>query len=486
MGVVYKVIGLFTVALGCSVLAAFLAGDLGHLWWHIATLCVGLGIFLLGYCAFGFLRRILWALPLIGHMFLTLAVLAWSLSFSDTSPSFILLANENSLAAALVVLSIATLTLWQPLWLVLFQALTGVAVLITGSRMGVWVYLFGLFLTMFHWNRQKKLVVVGMLVVSGLIGWFVAQPRECVNLLKFSNDFQQSVWRQVGENARLDIAKEKAVGPFENTQATLLKAMSDPQLNHGIALVQGSGYSRDTMPYTASVYLRADTAQKIILRNHAGDTQIICDVTQVWQRCVTPVGYANGKSSVQLQLRTLEPGHSLEVYIWGPQLEIGTEPSPAILTEATLWERLLYRLPLRLDAFEPQNVLKVDLRVQVAQEAWKVFLAHPVAGVGLGGLTEVFAAQTFDAPAPPAHAHNLVLQLLAETGLLGFASWLLTFWGTLFVAGRKHWKKLAPLVISVLLLNIVDFTYYTNVAYYAFWLTLGLVTSPQISFHSRK
>lgn len=63
------------------------------------------------------------------------------------------------------------------------------------------------------------------------------------------------------------------------------------------------------------------------------------------------------------------------------------------------------------------------------QKAWQVFLDHPLFGVGLGGyaaesvrleVTMGFAGQWSESWLF-AHCHNLILQLLAETGLLGTA-----------------------------------------------------------------
>jgi hypothetical protein len=451
---------------------------MAHLWWHITTLAVAWGIFSLGYFSAGFLRRILQLLPLVFYVGITGALMIWSLSFSGARPSFPLLENENSIAAVLVITSTVGLVLWEPLWLVFLQPVSVLATLFTGSRIALGVYLLVLVMKVFDWRSRYKIVLIALVVFGSLLLWLVSQPRERTNLLKFSNDFSQPIWRTALDEAIFTLQSTSALGPFRENDATHLNAQSDANQTHGIFLLQGSGYSLPDEPYIASVYLRSDTPQQLILRNHAGNANVICEVTSAWQRCVTPVGYGTGKSSVQLQLRTLTPGDSLDIYLWGPQLEIATEPSEVVLTENTLWERLLYRIPLRTDALKPENIVDFSYRLEIARSAWQVFLAQPLAGVGLGGLRPIFAAQDFAASEPPVHAHNLVLQLLAEMGVLGLLAWLLTFWGTLLTVGRTHWRQLAPLVIAVLLLNTVDFTYFTNVAYYAYWLTVGLVTSP--------
>jgi O-antigen ligase len=86
------------------------------------------------------------------------------------------------------------------------------------------------------------------------------------------------------------------------------------------------------------------------------------------------------------------------------------------------------------------------IRVQLFLYAWLMFLSNPLLGIGFGE----YAWRAFELAAgltgagPPGldrHSHNLFLQLLAETGILGLlciavplASW---FW-------RMPWRSLAP------------------------------------------
>lgn len=66
-------------------------------------------------------------------------------------------------------------------------------------------------------------------------------------------------------------------------------------------------------------------------------------------------------------------------------------------------------------------------RVYVWAAATMLFFAHPLLGVGYGNYRFLYADFTFVPNAIPGHldAHNIYLQLLAETGLVGFLSFFI-------------------------------------------------------------
>src|SRR5713226_7258346 len=85
-----------------------------------------------------------------------------------------------------------------------------------------------------------------------------------------------------------------------------------------------------------------------------------------------------------------------------------------------------------------QTQLGVQIRVYLLKEAWAMFAARPVLGVGFGefawNLLEHGASFDGRNPAMAIHAHNALLGLLAETGLIGalcvvvpLALWLRAF-----------------------------------------------------------
>jgi O-antigen ligase len=61
------------------------------------------------------------------------------------------------------------------------------------------------------------------------------------------------------------------------------------------------------------------------------------------------------------------------------------------------------------------------IRLKLWQDAWTIFFSHPLVGVGFGEFTahQYGLVDRWDSDVLSRHAHNLPLQLLAETGLLG-------------------------------------------------------------------
>jgi O-antigen ligase len=75
----------------------------------------------------------------------------------------------------------------------------------------------------------------------------------------------------------------------------------------------------------------------------------------------------------------------------------------------------------------------IDLRLRVWEEAWSMFQAHPIVGIGLGTFDKI----AYQMPATKAnpdfqlngwHAHNVPLHILTEAGVLGLAAWVFLWW----------------------------------------------------------
>ena len=87
----------------------------------------------------------------------------------------------------------------------------------------------------------------------------------------------------------------------------------------------------------------------------------------------------------------------------------------------------------------------IDRRLRLWEDAWRLFLTHPVAGTGIGTFDEM-AYRLPDASSNPYyrgsgwHAHNVPLHVLSETGVLGLAAWVF-LWAIIIRALLRAWKN---------------------------------------------
>ena len=88
----------------------------------------------------------------------------------------------------------------------------------------------------------------------------------------------------------------------------------------------------------------------------------------------------------------------------------------------------------RVATFE--SALSFQSRVTVWEESWDIFLDNPLTGVGIGNLGRYITFVTSER----ASAHNIVLGLLAETGIVGFllfATLIILTWRSIMQSYRE-------------------------------------------------
>lgn len=81
---------------------------------------------------------------------------------------------------------------------------------------------------------------------------------------------------------------------------------------------------------------------------------------------------------------------------------------------------VLASLPVTLPRFTSPDAGADNVRLSIWEDAWRILLDHPVAGIGLGRFD--LYATPIPAPEglrPPPHAHDVVLTFAAEAGVLG-------------------------------------------------------------------
>ncbi len=100
-------------------------------------------------------------------------------------------------------------------------------------------------------------------------------------------------------------------------------------------------------------------------------------------------------------------------------------------------------------------------RLDVFADAWRGFLAAPLLGHGPGSFAADQRAARPDRAFAVAHAHDLILQVAYEAGLVGLAglaSLLVAFASGPWRPGRRD---AAVLIGAVLALNLFDLSFWT-------------------------
>jgi O-antigen ligase len=109
--------------------------------------------------------------------------------------------------------------------------------------------------------------------------------------------------------------------------------------------------------------------------------------------------------------------------------------------------------------FHSWTLASFSMRIDLWQAAWHLFLQHPVIGWGLGTFGEAYQSAGLPLGTGALFAHNLFLQLLVETGLLGtllavlaIGSWVSRFkWPSRW----EGWGVLGG-VLAVFLFSLID------------------------------
>jgi putative inorganic carbon (HCO3(-)) transporter len=148
------------------------------------------------------------------------------------------------------------------------------------------------------------------------------------------------------------------------------------------------------------------------------------------------------------------------------------------------------------ERFQNVDELTELSRLAIWACAGSMFLGHPVLGVGYGNYR--LASLTY-VPEPiggQLHAHNLYLQLLAETGIVGFMAFFILV-GSIVRSAAKLVKDPDPLfrivgigvcgaVAATLIHGMVDFLFNVSPQFGAlFWLVLALSIAASQNFRNR-
>jgi O-antigen ligase len=119
----------------------------------------------------------------------------------------------------------------------------------------------------------------------------------------------------------------------------------------------------------------------------------------------------------------------------------------------------------------------VNTRYLIWDSAWGMFLQHPVLGIGMGNFRESYDPNTLGIEAGAVDVHNLYLQLLTETGVIGFGAFAALV-ASLFVKSFGNMKRYRrssiefmasyvemAVISSVLIHGAVDFLFIGSTEY---------------------
>jgi len=364
--------------------------------------------------------------------------------------------NPNVLGAALV----TAMAAWAAVsprrrWVWWAWPLVALAVLNTGSRTSggallaagtAWLVLLALRLPR-RWLLAP--LVALLVVVAAAFAWQRGVVELTPNLLASPSDLTHSAWRSLAQ--KIELFPDAGPGPFEGTTAQRLVAHAAPEYRS--VLHQSVGRSEAGTPYVASIYLRADTPQRIELTSHLA--AVTCEVDGAWRRCVTPVGYGDDYLQAQLHLQVVPPAGSIDVHVFGAQYERGAAATPFLdLRPSWVPLQMVFRYDLRRLTLVPED------RIPAWTAGLEIARASPWFGVGLGAAADAFRERTRGVlgAVGVSYAHNLVIQLLAVHGVLGLIG-ALTFAGALLsTLSGSGWRRLAPLLLASALLNTWDLT----------------------------
>ena len=156
------------------------------------------------------------------------------------------------------------------------------------------------------------------------------------------------------------------------------------------------------------------------------------------------------------------------------------EPLSAVvvaLHDSTAFDARLARSLLALQGSEQALDEAGAGRVRIWGTATRMIAAHPLVGVGVRGFRYAYPefARPGDAFVDPAtgdgaaHAHQIVLEVLSETGLPGLVFWFVGAWLALRAWWRADAAARTRALAPGLALSAMCFPLNTHLAFYSAW-----------------
>lgn len=115
-------------------------------------------------------------------------------------------------------------------------------------------------------------------------------------------------------------------------------------------------------------------------------------------------------------------------------------------------------------------------RLQTWHIALEAFREHPISGVGLNNFLVYYLNHRplYAVEAAIHHAHNIILHFAAGGGALGLMSLAVVIGWSVYSTMKTQNKNPLALLAILLLLNLLDFTFFTAGLYSVFWLMVAV------------
>ncbi|HUO57019.1 MAG TPA: O-antigen ligase family protein [bacterium] len=116
------------------------------------------------------------------------------------------------------------------------------------------------------------------------------------------------------------------------------------------------------------------------------------------------------------------------------------------------------------------------MRLTLWQEAWRLFLHHPIVGTGLGTFGQAYQAAGLPLGTGSKFAHNVLVQVLVETGIIGlllFLRSLLSFYRRFKTPSRWEGWGMGTGLLAFALFSLLDLPFQMPELVWLFALTAG-------------
>lgn len=355
----------------------------------------------------------------------------------------------------------------------------------TGTRTS-WMAILGAAIAAFLVSRTGRPWMRIVAVTAGigvLAGAAALLGRGTGNLLSASGDLHTGVWNLTYAHVTADpfTVGDGPWRPHDVTATHVVAARDATSRYPWLIMLQLTAPSRHREPYVASAYLRADKPASVVLSS--GLAKTTCHLVTRWTRCVTPASDGNGHTFAAFSLQ-FPPSASHVVFdMWGAQLEQATKPGPTQVTPR------LSVITSILNRFKnPTSMMNHDIKPRLATmaAAWSMFLAHPWKGVGLQGWAKAYARTPWarNYPGLP-DSHDQVLYALATGSVWALIALLLPPVGALILL-KSAWRRWVPLAVGLVLITVLDVTFYYSFIYIPFWFAIGFLAQRQSAEPHRK